>query len=463
MTTELKLPNLGENIHAGNVVRVLVSEGDVITEQQPILEIETDKAAIEVPSPEAGKVVGILVKEGDTVEVGAPIISLEPQEGKAAAAREKEPSAKEAAPVRGEEQQPRGKAAPEPGKAETPEQERRKRIAQPSPSSAPSRPSAPQTPPASAPARKEDVDEEGGAVLVPAAPSVRRFAREIAVDITAVTGSGPGGRISMDDVKTYAKTERSAPQAAAQGVAPAVQLPDFNRWGETRREPFSNVRRATARQMAAAWSTIPHVTQFDKADVTDLEAMRKRYAAKAEEAGGKLTVTAIIVKVVASALKVFPKFNASLDMAKGEIVFKSYFNVGVAVDTERGLLVPVIRDVDQKNIIEISADLAALSEKARAGKLTPDEMQGGSFTVSNLGGIGGTAFAPIVNLPEVAILGVARASMEPVFRDDGFEPRLVLPLSLSYDHRLIDGADGARFLRWVAEALEQPFLLSLEG
>jgi pyruvate dehydrogenase E2 component (dihydrolipoamide acetyltransferase) len=443
MATELKLPNLGENVHAGNVVKVLVSEGDVIAEQQPILELETDKAAIEVPSPQAGRVLKVLVKEGDTVEVGAAIIALEPLEGAAAVPPEEKAPAEDkppAAPIAG-----LTKAEP-PTQAETP----RRAAPPPKPSETP---------------RPTPEAEEPSSAAVPAAPSVRRFAREIGVDIAGVQGSGPGGRISIDDVKAYAKAERavSPSQGTAAAGAPAIPLPDFGRWGEIRREPFSSVRRATARQMAAAWSSVPQVTQFDKADVTDLEAMRRRYAAKVEQAGGKLTVTAIILKVVASALKIFPKFNASLDMGSGEIIFKSYFHVGVAVDTDRGLLVPVIRDVDRKNILQISLELTRLSEKARAAKLTLEEMQGGCFTVSNLGGIGGTAFAPIVNIPEVAILGVARSSTEPVYREGQLGPRLVLPLSLSYDHRLIDGADGARFLRWVAEALEAPFLLSLAG
>ena len=226
---------------------------------------------------------------------------------------------------------------------------------------------------------------------------------------------------------------------------------------------MSNVRRKTAEHMSHAWTTIPHVTQFDKADITDLEELRKRFAKKAEEAGGKLTVTAIAVKVVVSALRAFPQFAASVDVAKSEIVYKKYFHIGVAVDTDRGLLVPVIRNADQKNIIELSVELARLAEKARNKKITPEEMEGGVFTITNLGGIGGTNFSPIVNSPEVAILGISRARLEPVVLDGQVAPRLILPLSLSYDHRLIDGADAARFLRWVAAALEQPFLLPLEG
>jgi pyruvate dehydrogenase E2 component (dihydrolipoamide acetyltransferase) len=308
-----------------------------------------------------------------------------------------------------------------------------------------------------------------GAVLppAPAAPSVRRVARELGVEIHQVPGSGPGGRISAEDVKAFVKRVMSAggPRAVPlPGAVPApAPLPDFSRWGGIERRPMRAVRRKTAEHLGQAWAQIPHVTQFDKADVTALEELRKRHAKEAEAAGGKLTMTAILVKAVGAALEAFPQFNASLDMASEELVLKKYVHVGIAVDTDRGLLVPVIRDVNQKNIVELSVELAQVSEKARAGKTTLEEMQGGCITITNLGGIGGTAFTPIVNHPEVAILGVSRAAFEPVYIDGTFQPRLMLPLSLSYDHRAIDGADGVRFLRWICEALEQPFLLSLRG
>jgi pyruvate dehydrogenase E2 component (dihydrolipoamide acetyltransferase) len=247
-------------------------------------------------------------------------------------------------------------------------------------------------------------------------------------------------------------------------MAAAEPLPDFTRWGEVERQPMKAVRRKTAQHVAVAWTTIPHVTQHDFADITGLEELRKRYAAQAERAGGSLTITAIAAKVVAAALRVFPQFNVSIDMAADELIYKKYVNIGIAVDTEHGLLVPVIRDVDTKNILQISVELVQLSEKARARKIALDEMQGGCFSISNLGGIGGTSFTPIVNAPEVAILGISRARMEPVYNHaGGLAPRLMLPLSLSYDHRAIDGAAGARFLRWIVEALEQPFLLAFQG
>ena len=302
----------------------------------------------------------------------------------------------------------------------------------------------------------------------PAAPSVRRMARELGVDVNTVQGSGAGGRISIEDVKTHAKRLVTG----AGGGAAAQPLPDFARWGDVERQPMRAVRRKTAEHLSVAWATVPHVTQCDLADITELDELRKKHAKEVEAAGGNLTVTAIAVKVVAAALRRYPQFNASVDMEAGEIVYKKYVNVGIAVDTDRGLLVPVIRNADQKNIVQLSVELATLSEKARNRKISVEEMQGGTFSISNLGGIGGTYFTPIVNTPEVAILGISRASMQPKYErgrgpasrnEAEFAPRLLLPLSLSYDHRVIDGADGIRFLRWVCEALEQPFMLALQG
>jgi pyruvate dehydrogenase E2 component (dihydrolipoamide acetyltransferase) len=291
------------------------------------------------------------------------------------------------------------------------------------------------------------------------------MARELGVDINQVPGSGADGRISIEDVKEQARRIVTG-ASAGKGSQPAAEpLPDFSRWGAIVRQPMRAVRRKTAEHLAAAWAAIPHVTQHDLADVTLLEELRKRYAKKSETAGGSLTVTAVAVKVVAAALKVFPQMNSSIDLAADEIIYKKYVNIGIAVDTDRGLLVPVIHGADAKNIVQLSVEIAQLSEKARTRKISLDEMQGGCFSVSNLGGIGGTYFTPIVNLPEVGILGISRARTEPVYsKETGqFAPRLMLPLSLSYDHRVVDGADGIRFLRWVAEALEQPFLLALEG
>ena len=435
MPVEFKLPDLGENIESGDVISVLVAVGDSLDEDQPVIELETDKAVIEVPSSVSGVIREIHVANGDKAAVGQLILTVDGQEAAPASAPAEEPA-----------------AAPE----EEPET--------PAPS-VPEERVAPAPPPVVAPAasdRTYPAPVSGPRKQVPASPSVRRLAREIGVDIAQVTGTGSAGRISEDDVKGHARQLNSAQPTAPVGT-PAPELPDFGQWGEIEREPMSNVRRVTAERLQLAWSTVPQVTQFDKADVTDVERWRKEYGKKAEEAGAKLTPTAIILKVAASALRLFPQFNASVDMANREVIYKKYCHVGVAVDTERGLLVPVVRDADRKNIVELAVELGQLAEKARARRLSPDDMQGGCFTVSNLGGIGGTGFAPIINPPEVAILGVARGAYEPVFVDGEFKPRMMMPLSLSYDHRLIDGADGARFLRWVAQALENPFLLLLEG
>jgi pyruvate dehydrogenase E2 component (dihydrolipoamide acetyltransferase) len=290
----------------------------------------------------------------------------------------------------------------------------------------------------------------------PAAPSVRRIARELGVDINKVPGSGEAGRISMDDVKAYVKNIMQGKGEAGIGIKKEA-LPDFSKYGKIERVAMSKIREKTATHLSYAWSVIPHVTQFDKTDITEFEKDRRELSKKVEEHGAKLTVTGILIKIIAEGLEKFPQFNTSIDMDSKEVIYKKYFNIGVAVDTEYGLLVPVIKNADKKNLVEISVELNQLAAKARDKKLSLDEMQGGGFTITNLGGIGGTYFTPIVNSPEVAILGVSRGNYEPVYSKEGkFEPRLMLPLSLSYDHRIIDGADAARFLRWVCEALEEP-------
>jgi len=423
---DFKLPEVGENIESGNVVTITVSVGDTITKDQTLLELETDKASLEVPAPCDGTIQEILIKEGDDVNIGQVVMKIAEGEADAAA-----PAAKK------EEPQPKSEIKKEPKiehiKEETPET--------PTPPPAPAAQSIP-----------VQVD-------VPAAPTVRRFAREIGIEISQVPGSGPGGRISKDDVKTFAK-QLNTSRGSASGI-PAVQvqpLPDFSKFGDIERKAMNNIGKKTAQHMSHCWNTIPHVTQFDKADITDLEKLRKRYSTKER----KLTVTPFLLKVMASALKNFPQFNASIDTAANEIIYKKYCHIGVAVDTERGLLVPIIRDVDQKSINEIADELNAMAERARNKKTGLDELQGGSMTLTNLGGIGGTSFTPIVNSPEVAILGISRGAWEPVYENNQFISRFRLPFSLSYDHRIINGADGARFLRWICEAIEQPFLMELE-
>ncbi len=448
---EFKLPELGENITQGDLVRLMVAPGTKVSEGQPVMELETDKAVIEVPSSVSGVVKEVKVKEGEKLKVGQIIFTLE-------GGGSSQPKAQKHVPVEqaSEQHDARlGFQAAVQAEGKTVDQVLT--------------PDQPQTIPPSftMPAQLDKVAGADHREPVPAAPYVRRLAREIGVDIHDVKGSGPGGRISEDDVKAHAKGVIIAAAAAAQaprGTRFAQPLlPDFTKWGKVERVSMRGVRRKTAEHLWEAWTTIPHVTQQDKADITELEQLRAKFAPRAQEAGGKMTVTAIALKVCASALKVFPQFNASIDMEKEEIVYKQYINIGVAVDTDRGLLVPVMKDVDKKNIVELAAELTQASKKARDKKLTPADMEGGTFTITNLGGIGGTGFSPIVNYPEVAILGLNRSSMEPVWINGKFEARQVLPLSLSYDHRLIDGADAARFLRWIAEAFEQPFLLSVQG
>jgi pyruvate dehydrogenase E2 component (dihydrolipoamide acetyltransferase) len=439
---ELKLPELGENIEEVGVSAVLVAVGDIVRRDQPVVEVETEKASLEVPATSDGKVAELLVKRGDKIRVGQVLLRLEAQVGAG-------PGKNEAATE--------SVTAAKPAAMEAPRE-------------------APTDDANSAAQADAPVAESAAPVIVPAgkgrpligdvapaAPSARAMAHELGLDIQQVPGSGPGGRISRKDVKAFAKQIVLGRGGAQSGSgATAVPLPDFSKWGEIEREPLTGIRRATAASMSQSWNTIPHVTQFDRADITQVESMRKRFNRRPEAAGRKLTMTALAVKIVAGALKQFPGFNASLDLAGDAVIQKKYIHIGVAVDTERGLLVPVIRDVDRKSVIEVASELNELAERARAKKIKPDEMRGACFTVTNLGGLGTTYFSPIVNWPEVAILGVGRAEQQAVFTDGKVQPSLILPLSLSYDHRLIDGADAARFQRWVAEALEQPLLLLLD-
>lgn len=419
MATEFKLPDLGEGVEAGDVVSVLVAEGDTVEIDQSVLELETDKALVEVPSSVAGTITKIHISAGDRVPVGSLLISVEEGEKSVPA----EPEAEAPTPAPEEEPEPTARA-PEPT------------------------PPAPKPP---APASNGDP--------IPAAPSTRRLARELGVDLTQVAGSGPGGRISQDDVKAAVRDRQTG------GLAPTapVELPDFSRWGNIECQPLSKVRQIIAKNMSQAWQQVAHVTQFDRADVTDLEAFRQRNKEKAEALGAKLTPTILALKAIITALKTFPQFNASLDAGANEIILKHYYNLGIAVDTERGLLVPVIKDVDRKDILELALELGDISQRARTGKIGLDELQGGTFTVTNLGSLGVGEFTPIVNHPEVAILGFGRAREEATVREGRIEPRLIMPLALSYDHRVIDGADGARFMRKIVDALENPELMLMGG
>ncbi len=420
---EIKLPELGENITQGTVTKILVKVGDVLKKGQNILEIETDKAVLEVPSTSEGLIKEILIKSGAVVKVGQPIFKVEGGTGAqnlAPAAPSSAPAAKTTAPVE--------------------------------PAAKPSAPVTIVTTSAVSAVKDTPIRKD-----IPAAPSVRLLARELGIDLSLVPGSGRGGRISNEDVKAYCKMLNTTRPVGGSMTAAPQPLPNFSKWGIVRREAMNNVRKKTAEHLSHAWTSIPHVTQFDKVDITELEKLRKKFSGTNK----KISITPFIIKVVAAALKKFPQFNSSVDMASQEIVYKDYVNIGVAVDTDRGLLVPVLKNVDKMTVLQISDELSAMAERARLRKTTIEEMQGGCFTISNLGGIGGTYFTPIVNWPEVAILGVSRGSMEPVYIDGHFLPRLMLPLSLSYDHRMIDGADGARFIRWVCEAIQQPFILDL--
>jgi pyruvate dehydrogenase E2 component (dihydrolipoamide acetyltransferase) len=441
-----KIPELGENIKSASIVKVIVKVGDVIEIDQAVLELETDKATIEVPSDVAGKVISISVNEGDTVTIGQEIFAIDeagsaetPIQEPIIAHKVETPIEVIVAPTAVEE------------KVEIPEKEE---VFVPAPTVAADGP-------------KVIVENQPPIVpnAAPAAPSVRRLAREIGVDVNQIKGSGPGGRILLDDVKAFSKIlhqQRNEIQhiRAEQHAEP---LPDFTKFGEIEMQAMSNIRYKTAEHLSHAWHTIPHVTQFDKADITALEEFRKSYAKEADKQGVKLTVTAILVKVIALALKKFPQFNASVDMQNKQLIYKKYYNIGIAVDTDFGLMVPVIRNADKMNVIEIAREMNVLAEKARTKKAGIADLSGGCFTITNLGGIGGTAFTPIVNAPEVAILGVSRGQIEPVYIDGKFEPRLMLPFSLSYDHRIIDGADGIRFLRWIIDAIENPMKLIVEG
>ena len=468
MPTNVTLPELGEGIEQAEVIRVLVAAGDSVKADQPLIEIETDKATVEVPAPQAGVVSSVAVAEGGTLKVGELILTLGDDDGAAAGdgastdvstdvtpaeASDETASSGETTPAEGSEETAPAASSGEAASAEAPA------------GAADTEPAAP----TAAAARGETRDSDrttptpptpappvGTGPRVLAAPSVRKLAREIGVEIEAVGPSGRGDRVTLDDVKTHAKRALEEARAGRPAEAP---LPDFSAWGPVERTPLRGIRRTMARRMSQAWRAVPHVTQHDEADITEFEAVRTRLKKTAPDR--PLTVTALAVAVVAAALREFPQFNASLDMTREEVVQKDYVHVGVAVDTDRGLLVPVIRDADRKRLGDLAVEIAALAEKVRDGKATPDELQGGTFTITNLGGLGGTSFTPIVNYPEVAILGLSRSKPSPVWTGERFEPRPLLPLSLSYDHRLIDGADAVRFLRWIADRIAHPMLLEI--
>ncbi len=457
MRHEIKVPEVSDGVTEGTVVDITVTVGDLVTEEQTLLELETDKAVIALPSPFAGKITEIKVTQGDSVPIGAVIMVLE--------AAEETPAAEAETPaVSTPQAAAQTKLVPETDADSSSE-------TQPAESAGTENPlvAAPVSEPPSSAVDLQAV-RKGGQVA-PAAPSVRRIARDLGVDIYQVQGTGPGGRVNETDVRDFVRVTMqritggsSTPSVHGEfpGLHAQRPLPDFTQWGEVTRESLSRIRETTADNMSYAWSTIPMVTQYDKAQVTEIEAFRKQFNRSAADVD-RLTMTAILVKVCAAALKAFPRFNSSLDLAHKELVLKNYVHIGVAVDTPGGLLVPVLRDADEKGVERLASELNEVAIKTRERKLSPAEMQGGTFTISNLGGIGGTSFTPIVYAPQVAILGVSTSEMQPVWNGQDFTPRLVMPLSLSYDHRVIDGADGARFLRWICNALENPLHLVMKG
>jgi pyruvate dehydrogenase E2 component (dihydrolipoamide acetyltransferase) len=425
MASEIKLPELGENVKSGDVVDVKVAVGDMVQQGQELIEVEAEKSTLPIPAPLAGKVTQILVKKGDKVKAGQTILLVEGGNGQAKAAP------------------PEPKQAPAP---KPPEQ----------PAAAAPKPAAAEKPTVVPPPPPPDFEPVAEGQVVPAGPATRRLARDWGVDLHQVPGSGPKGRVTQEDVKGYVRDLATGGGTRGVKVPP---LPDFSKWGPVEFKPFESIRKRTAEHTSLSWSLIPHVTQHDQADVTDIEAFRKQQ----EGRGPKLTVTAFVLKACAIMLKQMPQFNASLDSEAGRLVLKQYYHFNVAVDTDKGLVVPVLRDVDKKSVHEIGKEMTDMAERARQGKLKPEDSQGGTFTISNLGGIGGTSFTPIVNYPQVAILGLSRSRQQPIYKDGQFVPRLQMPLSLSYDHRVIDGADAARFARRLAELLENPMVMLLHA
>ncbi len=423
MSIEFKLQALKENVEIVEVNAIKVNVGDIVTKDQPLVEVQADKAALEVPSPAAGKITQILIKQGDQVKIGQLIFVIDPAGAGAAASPATPPTA------------PQNSAKPAPA---------------PAPAAA-----VPVVATAAAKAAPVVLAHDDNKVI-PAGPSTRRIARELGVDLGHVPGTGRHGRVSEDDVRSYVRGSGS--NGSSGGSISVPPLPRFEDFGTVEKQPMSAIRRATARQMSLSWSIVPHVTQSDLSDITDFEAFRK-----SQTKGPKLTISAFAMKAVVVLLKEYPVFNSSIDVAGNQIIHKKFYNIGVAVDTENGLLVPVIRDVDKKSIAELAEELTSIAERARQRKLDSKDLTGGTFTITNLGGIGGTGFTPIVNYPEVAILGISRGRLEPVVHNGEIVPRLMMPLSLSYDHRVIDGAIAARFTRRLAEMLENPYQLLIHA
>jgi pyruvate dehydrogenase E2 component (dihydrolipoamide acetyltransferase) len=447
MAQDITIPDLGD-FHDVEVIDVLIKAGDRIEVDAPLITLETEKATLDVPAAAAGVVKSVAVKKGDRVSKGSVIAQIEAEAGAAKKEAERTPQAsdgnKEAAASPAAKQADRTPEA----KAETKKEPPPQRVEQTAPSPA-SQPAAPR-PPSTTP-----VIDEAGFARAYASPSVRKFARELGADLVRIKGSGNKGRITHDDVKAWVKQALTTTggASAAGGALPKVAEVDFAKFGAIEVKPLGRIQKISGPRLQASWLNVPHIWQMDEADITDLEVAREKLKGKAAKEGIKLTPLAFVLRACVKALQEFPNVNSSLDPAGQNLVLKKYIHLGFAADTPNGLVVPVIRDADKKDVYELARDLAALSEKARTGKLSAAEMQGASFTVSSLGGIGGTAFTPIINAPEVAILGVARSSMRPVYKDGQFVPRLILPFTLAYDHRVIDGAAGVRFTTFLAQKL----------
>jgi pyruvate dehydrogenase E2 component (dihydrolipoamide acetyltransferase) len=452
---EVLVPDIG-GFKDVSVIDVLVKEGQQIDKETPLVTIETEKAAMDVPAPTAGRITQVKVKQGDKVSEGSLILLLEPVGANAGDAAASGPgnsvSAPAETPVPGADTSIATPASTAANAAQATGASSAQATGASSAAPAAAR-SASVAPPAavSPPTQSSSVDERAFSTAY-ASPSVRKFARELGADLGKVVGTGPKARITQEDVKAHVKKILSTPVAPVSAL-PKVPDVDFAAYGAVEVKPLSRIQKISGGRLQASWLNLPHVTQHDDADITDLDAARSGLKAKAAEEEVKLTPLVFIIRACLVALKAFPRFNSSLDASGQNLVLKQYFNIGFAADTPNGLVVPVIRDADRLSIYEIARALGALSSKARAGKLTAAEMQGGSFTISSLGGIGGTAFTPIINAPEVAILGVSKSTHKPVFVDGAFVPRLMLPLSLSYDHRVIDGAEAARFVVFLAKTL----------
>jgi pyruvate dehydrogenase E2 component (dihydrolipoamide acetyltransferase) len=477
MIKEIRIPEISENVISGKVVDVLVKPGDDVEVDDPIIEFETDKAVVEIPAPFRGRITEILIKAGDELNVGDVIAKIDTEEGAARKETKEKTERNEARKAgtevaeaesisEGEAPKETDDTKKEPERDVQVKTEERKEAERAEPESE-TEEGEERTIPVAAEKKPRAAADEEKRGPAPASPSVRRFARELGVDIHAVHAAGSGDRISEADIKAYLKKERSTGDkrdTVASEIGPVQQpaLPDFTRWGEIESSELTSVRRLTAEKMAAAWQAVVHVTQFDRVDITSALEFIARHADEVVGQGGKLTITVILMKVCAAALKRFPQFNSSIDTMKKQLILKKYVHIGLAVDTPRGLLVPVVRNADRKTIRKLAVEIVDLARRARDKKIKPEEMEGGTFTISNQGGIGGTNFTPVVFWPQAAILGVSRASSEPVYIDSELRPRQVLPLALSYDHRIADGADAARFVRWICESIEHPLTMHFD-